>query len=57
VRSLGPARFVVGPAGAHAIALDDGRPAAAGEVGLLASVSRSALAEHVAWVPYVHACS
>lgn len=55
VRPIGPARFVLGPTGAHVVAIDDSREAAPREVGRLASVSRSALAEHVAWVPFVHA--
>lgn len=52
---LGPARFVLGPSGAHVIALDDADPAAPRAVARLASVIRSALAERVAWVPYVDA--
>ena len=55
VRPIGSSRFVLGATGAHVLAIDDGRADAPREVGLLASVTRSALAEHVAWVPFVHA--
>lgn len=52
---LGRARFVLGPSGAHVMVLDDGHPAAPRVVSRLASVIRSALAEQIAWVPYVDA--
>jgi hypothetical protein len=55
VRAIGSARFVIGPTGAHVVALDDGTEAAPRAVALLASVARSALADRVAWVPFVHA--
>ncbi len=55
VRQLGAARFVLGPSGAHVLTLDDGDPAAPQIVARLAAVVRSALAERIAWVPYVDA--
>ena len=55
VRSLGGAHLVVGPAGAQVVALDDGSPDAPRAVARLASVVRSALAEEVPWMPFVHA--
>lgn len=55
VSSIGEARFVLGPTGAHVLALDDGRADAPREVARLASLIRSALADDVAWVPFVHA--
>ncbi len=55
VRAIGAAWFVLGPTGAHVVALDDGTDAAPRALAMLASVTRSALAEHVAWVPYVDA--
>lgn len=55
VRPVGGARFVLGPTGAHVLALDDGRAEAPRDVALLASVIRSSLADRVAWVPFVHA--
>ncbi len=55
VTPLGQARFVLGPSGAHVIALDDGTPAAPGALARLASVVRSALAERIAWVPFIDA--
>lgn len=47
--------LVLGPTGAQVVALDDGGDDTPRAVARLASVARSALAEHVAWVPYVHA--
>ena len=54
VRTVGAARFVLGPTGAHVVAVDDGsedapcpRPHA--------SLVRDALADRVTWVPFVHA--
>lgn len=55
VTALGRARFVLGPSGAHVIALDDGTPAAPSALARLASVIRSALAERIAWVPFIDA--
>ncbi len=55
VRPIGAAYFVLGPAGAQVVALDDGSEDAPRTVARLASVVRSALAEHVTWVPFVHA--
>ena len=55
MRSIGSARFVLGPTGAQVVALDDGSDGAPRAVALLASVTRSALAEHITWVPYVDA--
>jgi hypothetical protein len=55
VRSLGGAHLVVGPAGAQVVALDDGSADAPRAVARLASVVRSALAEEVPWMPFVHA--
>ncbi|HYI62755.1 MAG TPA: hypothetical protein VEW93_13230 [Acidimicrobiales bacterium] len=55
VRPVGDARFVLGPTGAHVLALDDGGADVPRAVGLLASVIRSSLADQVAWVPFVHA--
>lgn len=55
VRPLGGAHLVVGPAGAQVVALDDGSPDAPRATARLASVVRSALAEEVPWMPFVHA--
>jgi hypothetical protein len=55
VRPLGGAHLVVGPAGAQVVALDDGSPDAPRAAARLASVVRSALAEEVPWMPFVHA--
>ena len=55
VTSIGGAHLVLGPTGAQVVALDDGADDAPRAVARLASVVRSALAEHVAWVPFVHA--
>jgi hypothetical protein len=55
VRPLGGAHLVVGPAGAQVVALDDGSPGAPRAAARLASVVRSALAEEVPWMPFVHA--
>lgn len=55
VRPIGSAHFVLGPVGAQVVAVDDGTDDAARAVARLASVVRSALAESVAWVPFVHA--
>lgn len=55
VRPIGSAYFVLGPVGAQVVALDDGSEDAPRAVARLASVVRSALAEHAAWVPFVHA--
>lgn len=55
VRTIGEARFVLGPTGAHVLALDNGQADAPRAVALLASVIRSSLADQVAWVPFVHA--
>lgn len=55
VRAVGAAWFVLGPTGAHVVALDDGSEAAPRALARLASVTRSALAAEVAWVPYVDA--
>lgn len=52
---LGGAHLVVGPAGAQVVALDDGSPDAPRAAARLASVVRSALAEEVPWMPFVHA--
>ncbi len=52
---VGGAHLVLGPTGAQIVALDDGVAETPRTVARLASVVRSALAEHVAWVPYVHA--
>ena len=55
VRPLGGAHLVVGPVGAQVVALDDGTPDAPRAIARLASVVRSALAEEVPWMPFVHA--
>ena len=55
VTPVGRSRLVLGPSGAHLVVLDDGSDDAARDVARLASVVRSALADHVAWVPYVDA--
>jgi hypothetical protein len=55
VRPLGGAHLVIGPAGAQVVALDDGSHDAPRSAARLASVVRSALAEEVPWMPFVHA--
>jgi len=55
VTPIGPSHLVLGLTGAQVVALDDGGEDTPRAVARLASVVRSALAEHVAWVPYVHA--
>jgi hypothetical protein len=55
VTPIGDAHLVLGATGAQVVALDDGADETPRAVARLASVVRSSLAEHVAWVPYVHA--
>lgn len=55
MRPIGSAHFVLGPVGAQVVAFDDGTDDAPRTVARLASVVRSALADEVAWVPFVHA--
>lgn len=55
VRPMGGAHLVVGPVGAQVVALDDGSADAPRATARLASVVRSALAEEVPWMPFVHA--
>lgn len=52
---VGMARFVLGPTGAHVVALDDGRRTAPDSLGHLANLVRDALAQHETWVPFIHA--
>jgi hypothetical protein len=55
VTPIGSAHLVLGVTGAQVVAMDDGHDETPRAVARLASVIRSALAEHVAWVPFVHA--
>lgn len=55
VAPLGPAFVVLGPTGAHVVALDDGREDAAADLARAARTVRGCLAEHVALMPFVHA--
>lgn len=55
VRPLGAARFVLGPTGAHVVAVDDGSPDAPTTLAQIAGLVRDALADRVTWVPFVHA--
>lgn len=54
VHPLGPAHLVLGPTGAQVVVLDDGTADLPRAAARLAAVVRSALAERVAWVPFVH---
>ena len=55
VRPLGAARFVLGPTGAHVVALDDGSRDAPETLAHIAGLVRDALADRVTWVPFIHA--
>ena len=55
VRPVGAARFVLGPTGAHVVALDNGAPHAPDTLAHIANLVRDALAQQVTWVPFVHA--
>ena len=55
VRTVGAARFVLGPTGAHVVAVDDGSEDAPATLAHIASLVRDALADRVTWVPFVHA--
>lgn len=55
VAPLGPAHLVLGPTGAQVVAVDDGSESAAHDLARLAGAVRSALAERVALMPFVHA--
>ncbi len=54
VTPIGPARFVVGPTGTHLVLGQDASAPAARSLVRLAATIRSVLAEHLAWVPFVH---
>ena len=53
--AIGPAWFVTGPTGVYVVMAHDGSIDRARALGRLAATIRSALAEHMAWVPFVHA--
>lgn len=55
VRTIGGARVVIGPGGAHVVivVVDPGEEHTR-MAARLAATARSTLAEHVAWVPFVH---
>lgn len=55
VHALGAARFVLGPTGAHVVAVDDGSPDAPATLAHIAGLVRESLADRVTWVPFVHA--
>jgi hypothetical protein len=55
VTSIGPADVVVGPTGVFVVLAHDGSIERARGLVRLASTVRSALAEEMAWVPFVHA--
>lgn len=56
VASSGAARLVVGPPGAFVLVPSGTDPSTAAErAGHLAATTRSALAEHVSWVPFIDA--
>lgn len=54
VRTVGGARIVVGPGGAHIVVTGDASGERARVAARLAATARSTLAEHLAWVPFVH---
>lgn len=54
IHPLGSAHLVLGPTGAQVVVLDDGSTDLPRTAARLAAVVRSALAERVSWVPYVH---
>ena len=53
--AIGPAWFVTGPTGVFVVMAHDGSIERARALGRLAATVRSALAERMAWVPFVHA--
>ena len=55
VQSIGPAHVVVGPTGVFVVLAHDGSLERARGLGRLAATIRSAFAERMAWVPFVHA--
>lgn len=55
VAPLGPTHLVLGPTGAHVVAIDDGRDETPALLARLATEVRTRLAEHVALMPFVHA--
>ena len=54
-RLIGPATVVVGPTGVFVVLVHDGTPDRARALTRLAATIRSAFAERMAWVPFVHA--
>lgn len=55
VTPIGLAAVVVGPTGVFVVLAHDGSPERARSLGRLAATIRSAFAERMAWVPFVHA--
>jgi len=55
VESIGSANVVVGPTGVFVVLAHDGSVERARSLGRLAATIRSAFAERMAWVPFVHA--
>lgn len=56
VASSGEARFVLGPPGAFVLlAAGEGEDRGADRAALLAATTRTALAEHLSWVPFIDA--
>ncbi len=55
VTPVGPAWFVVGPPGAHLVLASAGSASVVRALERLAATVRSALAEGMIWVPFVHA--
>ena len=55
VTIIGPAAVVVGPTGVYVVMAHDGTSERARALGRLAATVRSAFAERMAWVPFVHA--